>query len=129
MLALIYNESLHAGSPPEADYVPIQQTIQLSQPGSTQQVSVTIIDDSFMEGTETFEASLGSLMVLVDGMEHFLTPSESARIQIRPVSASVEILDNDGQYYYNNVCILYHCLLYTSPSPRDATLSRMPSSA
>ena len=25
--------------------------------------------------------------------------------------------------------ILYTCLLYTSPSPRDATLSRMPSSA
>ena len=26
--------------------------------------------------------------------------------------------------------LLYsHCLLYTSPSPRDATLSRMPSSA
>ena len=23
----------------------------------------------------------------------------------------------------------FHCLLYTSPSPRDATLSRMPSSA
>ena len=25
--------------------------------------------------------------------------------------------------------LMYHCLLYTSPSPRDATLSRMPSSA
>ena len=25
--------------------------------------------------------------------------------------------------------VLYICLLYTSPSPRDATLSRMPSSA
>ena len=25
--------------------------------------------------------------------------------------------------------IIEHCLLYTSPSPRDATLSRMPSSA
>ena len=25
--------------------------------------------------------------------------------------------------------LLYNCLLYTSPSPRDATLSRMPSSA
>ena len=25
--------------------------------------------------------------------------------------------------------LLYSCLLYTSPSPRDATLSRMPSSA
>ena len=24
---------------------------------------------------------------------------------------------------------IWHCLLYTSPSPRDATLSRMPSSA
>ena len=29
-----------------------------------------------------------------------------------------------------SVCIIYYaCLLYTSPSPRDATLSRMPSSA
>ena len=27
------------------------------------------------------------------------------------------------------VSLLYSCLLYTSPSPRDATLSRMPSSA
>ena len=26
-------------------------------------------------------------------------------------------------------CLFYFCLLYTSPSPRDATLSRMPSSA
>ena len=25
--------------------------------------------------------------------------------------------------------LIRHCLLYTSPSPRDATLSRMPSSA
>ena len=27
------------------------------------------------------------------------------------------------------VTLAYTCLLYTSPSPRDATLSRMPSSA
>ena len=27
------------------------------------------------------------------------------------------------------ISLLSHCLLYTSPSPRDATLSRMPSSA
>ena len=36
-------------------------------------------------------------------------------------------------YYYNTGAFeqarLYLCLLYTSPSPRDATLSRMPSSA
>ena len=29
----------------------------------------------------------------------------------------------------NNVDLIVICLLYTSPSPRDATLSRMPSSA
>ena len=28
-----------------------------------------------------------------------------------------------------HLCCMYVCLLYTSPSPRDATLSRMPSSA
>ena len=32
----------------------------------------------------------------------------------------------EGNYIINSSCI---CLLYTSPSPRDATLSRMPSSA
>ena len=31
--------------------------------------------------------------------------------------------------YLRDFPILYTCLLYTSPSPRDATLSRMPSSA
>ena len=36
----------------------------------------------------------------------------------------VEIWD-DRSCIYNNII----CLLYTSPSPRDATLSRMPSSA
>ena len=31
--------------------------------------------------------------------------------------------------YPDEACEPYYCLLYTSPSPRDATLSRMPSSA
>ena len=30
---------------------------------------------------------------------------------------------------YSSDTMLHSCLLYTSPSPRDATLSRMPSSA
>ena len=35
-----------------------------------------------------------------------------------------------GGYYANlELGVYLHCLLYTSPSPRDATLSRMPSSA
>ena len=32
-------------------------------------------------------------------------------------------------YYYYYYGYYYYCLLYTSPSPRDGLLSRMPSSA
>ena len=38
----------------------------------------------------------------------------------------VDVLENDIK---NETALLEDCLLYTSPSPRDATLSRMPSSA
>ena len=56
-------------------------------------------------------------------------------------SQKKETKDDDGnvtkswtEYSYTNnatgLATLYvYCLLYTSPSPRDATLSRMPSSA
>ena len=47
--------------------------------------------------------------------------------------------DEDGDWYetglhiffgaYPNMLQLFNCLLYTSPSPRDGLLSRMPSSA
>ena len=38
--------------------------------------------------------------------------------------------ESTGDSGYNNVNTLtYACLLYTSPSPRDGLLSRMPSSA
>ena len=40
-------------------------------------------------------------------------------------SASLPI----GDYDLNKFTLAASCLLYTSPSPRDATLSRMPSSA
>ena len=35
----------------------------------------------------------------------------------------------DRNINYTNVCNVYCCLLYTSPSPRDRQKSRMPSSA
>ena len=34
-----------------------------------------------------------------------------------------------NEWSFGQLCTLCGCLLYTSPSPRDATLSRMPSSA
>ena len=38
------------------------------------------------------------------------------------------VYDKEVSVEYNGE-LVYPCLLYTSPSPRDATLSRMPSSA
>ena len=41
-------------------------------------------------------------------------------------------IPSDGYFVManpGNAALDYNCLLYTSPSPRDATLSRMPSSA
>ena len=37
--------------------------------------------------------------------------------------------DNDGEITDKDFALLRDCLLYTSPSPRDKTVSRMPSSA
>ena len=64
---------------------------------------------------------LGSLYLNGDGVkkdydEAFKWHMKSAKLGF--VGAQLHL----GIYYY---C----CLLYTSPSPRDATLSRMPSSA
>ena len=53
-------------------------------------------------------------------------------------TSALEFLSSDGASYYleltqdaagEGLDLGDNCLLYTSPSPRDATLSRMPSSA
>ena len=35
----------------------------------------------------------------------------------------------DGRFLVRTPDVTHHCLLYTSPSPRDLSTSRMPSSA
>ena len=55
----------------------------------------------------------------VGGMQVFRTESSDTSDKILPRTAQVA----------SAVLSIYICLLYTSPSPRDATLSRMPSSA
>ena len=42
-------------------------------------------------------------------------------------TSALEFLSSDGASYYLE--LTQDCLLYTSPSPRDRTRSRMPSSA
>ena len=50
---------------------------------------------------------------------------------VRSTMAHASLLEVDTSEAINmpGVSAIYTCLLYTSPSPRDATLSRMPSSA
>ena len=52
------------------------------------------------------------------GEPKFAGPAETIKC-FEDNSLVAELVDTEG----------YGCLLYTSPSPRDATLSRMPSSA
>ena len=65
-------------------------------------------------------------------MEHIHYEDENTRyIDIGPVSKVLNMLccwfeNPEGMAHFKH---LSRCLLYTSPSPRDATLSRMPSSA
>ena len=50
-------------------------------------------------------------------------PGKPLNLFLKNVSAE------DQRRLTENEALLKNCLLYTSPSPRDATLSRMPSSA
>ena len=59
------------------------------------------------------------------GRVPLLTPAEE--IELGNQVQKMMILTEDGQINEKNK--EFTCLLYTSPSPRDATLSRMPSSA
>ena len=61
------------------------------------------------------------------GSDRFVPTSEHEDLE-----AALAAARNDGYSIVGLICQLEahdRCLLYTSPSPRDATLSRMPSSA
>ena len=54
---------------------------------------------------------------------------KSVKISDSALKAAKLKFDGDEIANNNKLATLFTCLLYTSPSPRDATLSRMPSSA
>ena len=59
-------------------------------------------------------------LVLENELRVYLLSDPKFNVSSASVAVQVGSLDNPEDR---------HCLLYTSPSPRDATLSRMPSSA
>ena len=61
-----------------------------------------------------------------------VNPRCAVRASFQTIIALTESLQRDHQNlnpHSEAMTQLHNCLLYTSPSPRDATLSRMPSSA
>ena len=54
---------------------------------------------------------------------------EREKLNLEITQQKKMIADKENQIKSKNEEIKKICLLYTSPSPRDATLSRMPSSA
>ena len=65
------------------------------------------------------------LPALGDDLENYLvTGGGSITLKLEPED-KIKIINLEGQQQAELVC----CLLYTSPSPRDLSTSRMPSSA
>ena len=70
--------------------------------------------------TRSFPPSIGGMQNLMWGLANSIS-----KLDIVKVFADYEINHNE----FDETVSFSICLLYTSPSPRDATLSRMPSSA
>ena len=74
-----------------------------------------------------------------ESREHWVFPAANQQGRVTTFSANMERVEGVEQLVaeltaaVDHIDVLIHnagtCLLYTSPSPRDATLSRMPSSA
>ena len=58
-----------------------------------------------------------------DALDYFRDVAIPVYDQVSGLLGAAACINNAGQL------MAWTCLLYTSPSPRDATLSRMPSSA
>ena len=69
--------------------------------------------------------SLAILCLLLTGCSFFSSQKEKEN----PALTEYEYTTDDMQSGEESATVLPPCLLYTSPSPRDGLLSRMPSSA
>ena len=73
---------------------------------------------------ESFSADLDEIVQRAEDhkVQYFFAPASKE-------SEILKLLNFCENYDEKIYCSVGICLLYTSPSPRDATLSRMPSSA
>ena len=86
-------------------------------------VGIVIFTVGFMKGT--MNSVFLDTAVIISGHEKVVTRAYKEESQMLP--NDLALLDVDQ--IIKNLNKEYPCLLYTSPSPRDGLLSRMPSSA
>ena len=77
-----------------------------------------------LAGVSASQVEMQSGLQFYDG----ITTNDIQQILIKSASDLIS-LDSPNYQYVAARLLLYSCLLYTSPSPRDGLLSRMPSSA
>ena len=77
--------------------------------------------------TYTLKAKQKLPISMTKSWNFFSTPKNLSKIT--PGHMNFKILTDFGKMYEGQIIKYKVCLLYTSPSPRDRTRSRMPSSA
>ena len=92
--------------------------------------SLVKVYDSLYKYTSTCVTSQAAA-ILKSQSDHILFQIEKTQFQQGGLDCGLFAIAFATEFCYGNnpECYRYVCLLYTSPSPRDATLSRMPSSA
>ena len=68
---------------------------------------------------------IGTIALMIQLLKHFMLPLRNVLLYILNPLIILELIGN----IHFEAAMLFFCLLYTSPSPRDLSTSRMPSSA
>ena len=89
----------------------IQSIEQVNQSKSLIEELRSLVQEDWVSMNKEIQDQLHSDIGLINSISHYIINSGGKRL--RPLI----------------VLLAYSCLLYTSPSPRDGLLSRMPSSA
>ena len=87
--------------------------------------STAVIHALYISNKSTTASATVDVKVTTDGGSTFYHVGRSLDVDVN----NTLILDKPINLENNDKIRIYACLLYTSPSPRDSNLSRMPSSA
>ena len=100
----------------------------VTTPSADQILSVAIVNDRQLKTLQNIELpQLKTLHLTSQVSEAAIQEHQDTILALKP--QLIYFINYDQSLLKRDLSWLNDCLLYTSPSPRDATLSRMPSSA